>query len=231
MASIKKKTKVQIEYKSEIKRIKSLITRATKRGYVFPENIIPKTLKTAKKMTPDILYAKARYYSPVSGKFISGTERRKQERSESSKKAAQTRKLRRQKGNKYAFDYSTEDIPNITDNVLMYIEELLVSWTPSPNWSNWYADYRRGLRNTMESILQGAISQEGRINVAKRINNHADEVITIATNVLLVSDDRESLELQLTRFSAILKGRPLSWEESRNLTELQEVEEDEDMPF
>lgn len=86
------------EVKKERKRAKQLVRRATKRGFSFPENIVPDlpktiteaTLRKYKRLTPEYLYSKAVYVSPE-GITYTGSQRRSQERSESSQKAAVTR--------------------------------------------------------------------------------------------------------------------------------------------
>lgn len=101
MAKKRAKTEVEIAYEKARKRVKQLISRAEKRGYIFPENIIPKkvkkpTLKSIerlKKITASEVYKKAKYVSPETGLIYKGTEGRKKERTASAKKAAQTRKL------------------------------------------------------------------------------------------------------------------------------------------
>lgn len=94
------KSETQIQYEKQLKRIKQFIRRAEKRGYYFPEDIIPKKLKrpTKKsveklsKITPELLYKKSQYVIKETGELISGVEGRKAERKEASKKAQETRK-------------------------------------------------------------------------------------------------------------------------------------------
>ena len=93
------------EVKKQRKRIQQFVRRAQKRGFSFPENIVPtlpkkiteKTLSRYKAMTPEQLYKKS-VYTDYQGTFleskavtIKGTERRKQERHIAAVRAAQTR--------------------------------------------------------------------------------------------------------------------------------------------
>lgn len=95
------KSALEVEINKQLRRIKSLIKRAEKRGYTFPSykppkvptRITKKTLEKFKKVTPEVIYKKAKYTLPDSDKTITGTQARKIERSSASKKAAQTRKL------------------------------------------------------------------------------------------------------------------------------------------
>ena len=96
------KSALEAEINKQLRRIKSLIKRAEKRGYTFPsykppkvpERITKKTLEKLKKVTPEAIYKKAKYTIPDTGKTITGTQARKIERSTVAKKAAQARKLR-----------------------------------------------------------------------------------------------------------------------------------------
>ena len=84
-------------YNKEVRRLRQFIRRAEKRGYVFPETIIPKRPKTVtaksvqrlKRLTSSELYKKATYTAPDTGITVSGTEGRQIER-----EAAITKSLR-----------------------------------------------------------------------------------------------------------------------------------------
>lgn len=88
-------------YAKERKRIKSLVRRAEKRGYSFPESLIPSipkrkteaSIRKLKKLTKDILYSKATYGGEATyGEIVSGKEGLKIERKARAKRASETRK-------------------------------------------------------------------------------------------------------------------------------------------
>lgn len=87
------------QYKKERKRIQSFIRTAKKRGYRFPENILPKqpkrirkeSVESLKRLTPTELYKKATALTE-SGKIVSGTEAERERRSKAAKKGARLRK-------------------------------------------------------------------------------------------------------------------------------------------
>ena len=87
-------------YKKELKRIQSFIKRAEKRGYQFADDVVPKIPKRVtkeelykiKKLTPEMLYRKSVAW--INGIKVRGTEKRTQERKQSSLKANLTRKMR-----------------------------------------------------------------------------------------------------------------------------------------
>ena len=102
MSSIKSQKAKNEEYNKQRKRIKQLISRAKKRGYTFPENIIPpkptkiyqKDINKLKSLTPEKIYAKAKYTDPRTNEIVKGDVGRKREKLFASRKSAYTRKYR-----------------------------------------------------------------------------------------------------------------------------------------
>lgn len=90
--------------KKQQRRIKRFIKNAERRGFIFDDNILPKTPKRPtqasvdrlKKLTPEQLYKKAKYITD-DGKTITGTKGRELERKKSARKGAET-KARNKKG-------------------------------------------------------------------------------------------------------------------------------------
>lgn len=87
-------------YNKERARISRQIKRMEQRGYLLPENVLPpkpkritksSVARLAKIKTPD-LYTKSRYIDQETGEILKGTAGQKLERSNSAKRAAQTRK-------------------------------------------------------------------------------------------------------------------------------------------
>lgn len=109
MAKRKKVSKVTQQYNRELKRIKQFINRAEKRGYIFPENIVPdrpkritsKSVNRLININPDYLYRKASYVDTETGEVRRGEVGREIERSNSAKKAAETRKRKREAEKKF----------------------------------------------------------------------------------------------------------------------------------
>lgn len=96
----KKLTQLQLDYKKQVKRLKQAVRRAEKRGYIVPENLIPKqpkritkkSVERLKKITTKEIYSKSVKLDFETGELIPGEVARKQERSDAAKKAAKTRK-------------------------------------------------------------------------------------------------------------------------------------------
>lgn len=100
------------EFKKQRRRIQQFKRRAEKRGYIFPENLIPDIPKTATKkdieklkaLTPEKLYKKIKLTVDIeTGELLkkSGTERRKEERRKAAKKGIETK--RRKQEETYAY--------------------------------------------------------------------------------------------------------------------------------
>lgn len=124
------------EVKKQRKRIQQFVRRAQKRGFSFPENIVPtlpkkiteKTLSRYKAMTPDSLYKKS-VYIDYQGTFIDskrvtikGTERRKQERHIAAVRAAQTRQRYYEEKRRRELEYRNWD-ETYTDNYFITSDE------------------------------------------------------------------------------------------------------------
>lgn len=88
-------------YAKERNRLKSFVRRAEKRGYSFPDTLIPSipkrkteaSIRKLKKLTKDVLYSKATYGGEATlGEIVSGKEGLNLERKARAKKASETRK-------------------------------------------------------------------------------------------------------------------------------------------
>lgn len=124
-----KLTQLQLDYKKQVKRLKQAVRRAEKRGYIVPENVIPKqpkritkkSVERLKKITTKEIYSKSEKLDFETGELIPGKVARKQERSESAKKAAKTRKEKRynaEKGESEYYEPQYETFPSAADIVI-----------------------------------------------------------------------------------------------------------------
>lgn len=217
----------QKAYSKERKRINQFIRRATKRGYVFPENVVPAkpqtisegSVKALQRITTDSLYRKATYIDSSSGKKVPGVIGRKYERSRASKKAAATRAGK---------GIIADPIPDFSKLVLANVREEIDRWSPYPNWTPYFTQLKENDKNIVASALDGAIAQDGEKAVALRLEQHATEVNSLLQEILYGSggkEGRSQVNFDLTRFSSIIMGRALTIEESKKLTELAETME------
>lgn len=103
MGKITKKSQLLKEYNKQRNRIKRFIRYAEKRGYVFEPNLIPPKPKTItsgsirrlSKIRPAELYKKAYAISAVTGQPITVEQRKREIREESSRKAWETRRRKK----------------------------------------------------------------------------------------------------------------------------------------
>lgn len=109
MARNKKKlTNLQQQFQKERRRLQQFVRRANKRGYEFPDDIVPdrpkrvtkKRLEQIKNTKPDTLYNKAVWVDRSTGEILEGTQAIKLERQARGYKASQTRKQRASKKSK-----------------------------------------------------------------------------------------------------------------------------------
>lgn len=103
MGKTTKKSQLLKEYNKQRNRIKRFIRNAEKRGYVFEPNLIPPKPKTItsgsirrlSKIRPAELYKKAYAISAVTGQPITVEQRKREIREESSRKAWETRRRKK----------------------------------------------------------------------------------------------------------------------------------------
>lgn len=103
MGKTTKKSELLKEYNKERNRIKRFIRNAEKRGYVFEPNLIPPKPKTItsgsirklSKIRPAQLYKKAYAISAVTGQPITVEQKKREIRTEASRKAWETRRRKK----------------------------------------------------------------------------------------------------------------------------------------
>lgn len=86
-------------YRKERRRVQQFIRRASKRGYVFeddilpqiPKRITPASIRRLEHLTPDELYKRAIKLDYETGEIVSAQAARATERQEAARKAAETR--------------------------------------------------------------------------------------------------------------------------------------------
>lgn len=175
----RKLTPLQAEYSKQIRRIKSFVRRATKRGFIFPENLIPqrpekirrKDVEKLKEMTAPSMYKEAQYVEPTTGEVVSGYQGRKSERRKAyykGRKKGKTYKGRRYE--QYAPPEETEPRPYMpTDDPDMYSDAIILNfnfilsqYSPEATWvlRNWIKnlEFKYG-RHEVALMLQAGAEQ------------------------------------------------------------------------
>lgn len=259
----KKPTANQTAYMELVAEIKRKFKNISKRGYVpldnvykdeTPKRVLQKELSRLKNVAENI-YQFAKYYNPLTDKYIIGTERRKQERSEAARKGWETRRENEAKRraeeiereqNEKGYDNGgvneddlkkrarkqAEDeqgLPRETEVAFNQIEDLINNWTESILWSEELKRIKRADRNTLKSVLDGAINSLGREQVIRNCVNHERDLIDIVNRVLYGSGSkykeysaREGVQIDINKFTEILYGRPLTVAESKDISDMME---------
>lgn len=259
----KKPTANQTAYMELVAEIKRKFKNISKRGYVpldnvykdeTPKRVLQKELSRLKNVAENI-YQFAKYYNPLTDKYIIGTERIKQERSEAARKGWETRRAneakrraeeieREQREKGYDNGGVNEDdlkkrarkqaedeqgLPRETEVAFKRIEDMINNWTPSSLWSEELKRIKTNDRNTLKSVLDGAVSSLGREQVIRNCIGNEYELIGIVQQVLYTSGStykeysaREGVQIDIQKFTEILYGRPLTVAESKDITDMME---------
>lgn len=248
MSKKNKLTPNQDKYKELRRRLKRKLRDVKKRGMTpnrafneewlgdeIPEKVRKSTLEKMQKALKNI-YEFVRYYDPLKEVYISGVERRKQERSEASRKGWEKRREDAMKIDQFWEEFDSEqeqynyfsNLPDEETMVLDQVEEMILNWEASPTWSNELQEIKREDRNLLKSIFDGAVNELGRTQVAHNISGRSEELLQYVNDVLYASGDkfkrsgRDGVMNRIQQIRDILYGRSSTVEESIELTRLAE---------
>ena len=157
MKKKKRISETRKEYNRQRKRIQNFISRNKKRGFLFDENILPKTPKRVtkasvnrlKKLTPEKLYSKAKHLDTETGEITKGLQASKELRR---KAREETKRRKQQRDDTIAF----EDV--VISNFLARVNQ-----------------FRSPLVPVFENWLDRLIQDNGRLEVAKMLQKGASE--------------------------------------------------------
>lgn len=223
MAKKKKPTQLQLDYKKQVKRLKQAVSRAEKRGYIIPDDIIPKQPKSItrksverlKKITTKDIYARSEKLDLETGELIPGEIARKAERSESAKKAGKTRREKRynaEQGNSEYYSPQYETFPTAADIVISNFRAEVTRFpeVAQPIVMNW---------------LNRLLNDYSKEDVAEMLENSAAQGLGIDYSVAYRED------LILDRLSEMLEFLPeASTGNKMDIMEALEFEEDWELP-
>ena len=242
--SVEEQQALNKEYQRELRNLKRRVETKRKKGYSIPESIIPnkpkvitpESILNLKKRTGEYIAKKSVYISPE-GTKVKGTERLKQERSEASKKGAETRRKNYYKSRPEVKIAPPEMRANDIKDTLENIREQIEQWTPSNYWSEELIVYKTRDKNRVQGILDGALAELGEEQVALNAMQNADELNRLLGKVLYESGNKyredsrgNEINRSINRISHILRGRSLTNKESEELTELIERTESHELP-
>ena len=223
MAKKKKPTQLQLDYKKQVKRLKQAIRRAEKRGYIVPDNIIPKqpkritskSIERLKKITAKDIYKKSEKLDFETGELIPGEKARKLERSESAKKAARTRKEKRYNKQKGESEYYVPDYETFPSGADIVISNFRAEASRFP-------EVAQPIVNQWLNRLLNDYSKE---DVAEMLENAAEQGLGIEYSIAYRED------LLLDRLSEMLDLLPgASTGNKMDIMEALEYEEDWELP-
>lgn len=210
----KKKTLNQLEYEKAIKNLKRRIKAAEKRGYRFdkseiipsekPKRISKKRIESIKKLN---IYGQkgTTYLDDESGKVVSGKVGRTLERKASAKKAAQTRRHRRQQktphpknGEEYIPQYSAiESIEKKLDALIEpeHWRYLRIRTTGGENAA-------KTLKKIFERTKQAYVNANALSDFESYLEKNAD-IINESLDVVMYASKQEELRDYVGSFSKL----------------------------
>lgn len=257
MAKRKKVSKTTQEYNKELARIKRFINRAQKRGFIFPENVIPnrpkritsKSVSRLKKLNPDTLYRKATYVDTTTGEIRRGEVGREIERSKSAKKAAETRRAKKEAERNF-WTGGNNNIPKPTDNIGFgsdedynrirfenFLDQLFERLgTPIDiNYQTEFGQHRRrsaaivaAAEQARKAILQAVdnqVNRYGKARFGEMLQEHAAD-ISLYIDMLLYASTSSAVNTAYTGLYQIIVGANPSDAEKRVINDLEEYEDD-----
>lgn len=257
MAKRKKVSKTTQEYNKELARIKRFINRAQKRGFIFPENVIPnrpkritsKSVSRLKKLNPDTLYRKATYVDTSTGELRRGEVGREIERSKSAKKAAETRRAKKEAERNF-WTGATPKTPKPSDPINFgtpedldrirlanFLDELFAR-LGTPITSEYQTEFGQ-TRRRAAAIAQAAeqarqvilkavdrqIVQYGQAEFGRMLQEHAAD-ISMYIDMLLYASTSSAVNTAYTGLYQIIVGANPSNAEKRVINDLEEYEDD-----
>ena len=196
-------------YAKERNRVKSFVRRAEKRGYSFPESIIPSipkrkteaSIRKLKKLTKEVLYSKASYGGEATyGEIVSGKDGLKLERQLRANRAAETRKEKKEAEQRFWTSTDGTRTPVTDEPALAYAEAF-----------NDLVDKLKEIISTMDVYYYTTVT-------GKRVRKSPDvaEIANSALNEILAVLDEVVTDIGY----GIIKTLPKELQQSFNVTEV-----------
>lgn len=118
----------------------------------------------------------------------------------------------------------------VLGNVFETLENMINQWSPSSNWSTSLTIVKTKDKNLAKAILNSAIMQQGREQVAKNCEKYAAEIIPMLEEILYASgskegnfkDGRTQVNFDIIRFQSMLLDRATTPEENWELVDVME---------
>lgn len=196
-------------YAKERNRVKTFVRRAEKRGYSFPESIIPSipkrkteaSIRKLKRLTKDVMYSKATYGGEQTyGEIVSGKEGLKLENQLRAKRAAKTRREKKEAEQRFWTSADGTKTPVTDEPVLAYAEAF-----------NNLVDKLKEIISTMDVYYYTSVT-------GKRVRRSPNvaEIANRALNEILSTLDEVAADIGYD----IIKSLPKELQQSFNATEV-----------
>ena len=221
----------------QLKRVRQFISRAEKRGYRFSDEL-KNSLKEAstqklKSYTPKKLYTLATALSET-GEVIIGTEARKQERSASAKKSAETRRKRKQQEKDRYYPNGGEIIyVNIVEEFIERLQEPTPQYGVSRRGREFklpdaYVQEKEQLKTTLLNLTMRVAQEIGFEELGWRLQKQADRVEKLTSIVLYGYGG--TIRSAVTELASIINNGALSMSQLQDLGEQEEFNENWESP-
>lgn len=219
----KKLTQTQKEYRKQRRRVQQAVKRLEKIGYIFDEDVVPKTPKKVTKasvqrlakITPEKLREKSEY---IIGEDVVKYKTHKKEIKQEIKRIRESLK---QEQEKTVIDYipTVSYIDNFRETVINSLPDNRAFYH-GRNEPTTFKDFS-GYKNIIISLLDDSIAENGEQYVEALLQEHADTLSDYIDGAQYDSDENR-VEHNLILVSNILKGSPLSMNEAEQVSMLSE---------
>lgn len=233
-----KLTSNQLQWQKELKRIKSFIKRAEKRGYTFEDYKTPeaKPKRVTKKMlqelrsetTPTKLYKQAEYKDPTTHETLSGYAGRERERQRASKKGQRKRRVTeytKKQGEAPVISATIYDtLSHYLYRASRSVDDYYVTLKGRRGVRGGYAQvivYKSEVAGDLLSMLEDSRATEGD-SLLVRLEANAETVNQFMADFQQAST-QDQVDQSIVPLVSVLQGRVLSQEESMKYTDYTET--------
>ena len=121
-----------------------------------------------------------------------------------------------------------EILPSESMTILDRVYSEIERWQPEVRWSNELSELKREDVDSLGSIIDGAIRELGKLQVARNLASCAEEFESLCIEVMYVSGSkyketgREGIRTKLDKIGRMVWGRPLTVVESKAIFEQSE---------
>lgn len=230
MTKRRTKTPLEQEYFKQRRRVQQFVRRATKRGYTFQENIIPKipqkitqqSVQRLSKLSPEKLYEKSEFIVFETGEIVEGRRGRNIER----KRSATKRKQRRKRKNDYFPSYDTVDlvrdrIEQLGDSIVLRTRDDIASVKRED--SPYYPIEHR--KNIILEIFDDTRMMYDDDNAYGKYLSENESRIADCLQVIAYHSEQEDVHNAFTELAILVKGAPLISLEATLLHDAREYDE------